>query len=250
MSGAAAAAPMRLAADADHDAPPAPRCARPLVGIAAVLLGAVISTLFTRVTSFGLADLRGAVHAGVDEGAWITTATTVGQMSIGPLAAWLALVFGVRRVLMVSAGVFFLMSALTPFAANLQHPVRRGTGARAFVRHLHSADHQLRAAKPAAALGGLRHRGLRAEFGTVAEHSGFAGGLLPRSPVMALDLLAGQHPVCRMLACIHFGMPNNADQPAALRHVDAPGIVYPWPASRCSTPASTRATGSTGSIPA
>ncbi len=119
MSGAVAAQPPRLAAEAHHAAPAAPRCQRPYVGIAAVLLGAVISTLFTRVTNFGLADLRGAVHAGVDEGAWITTASTVGQMSIGPLAAWLALVFGTRRVLLVASVVFALVSALTPFAPTL-----------------------------------------------------------------------------------------------------------------------------------
>jgi hypothetical protein len=34
------------------------------------LLGAVISTLDSRITTFGLADVRGAVHAGFDEGAW------------------------------------------------------------------------------------------------------------------------------------------------------------------------------------
>ncbi|MBV8703502.1 MAG: hypothetical protein JO118_07290, partial [Acetobacteraceae bacterium] len=99
---ASLAAPARLAPAAHHDAAPPPACARPFVGITAVLLGAVISTLYARITSVGLADLRGAVHAGFDEGAWITTAATVGQMAIGPLAAWLGLVFGVRRVLIVS----------------------------------------------------------------------------------------------------------------------------------------------------
>ena len=79
-----------------------------------MLLGSVISTLFSRITTFGLADLRGAVHAGFDEGAWITTAATVGQMCIGPIAAWIGLVFGPRRVLMVSASVFALVSALIP----------------------------------------------------------------------------------------------------------------------------------------
>src|SRR4029077_18793077 len=66
---------------------------RPMVGIGAVLLGAVISTLAGRLTTFGLADVRGAVHAGFDEGAWIPTAFTVGQMLIGPIASWL----GVNR---------------------------------------------------------------------------------------------------------------------------------------------------------
>ena len=109
----------RLAPHAHHIAPAAPLCTRPIVGIAAVLLGSVISTLFSRITTFGLADLRGAVHAGFDEGAWITTAATVGQMCIGPVAAWLGLVFGPRRVLMVSASVFAVASALIPNAPDL-----------------------------------------------------------------------------------------------------------------------------------
>ena len=109
----------RLAPAAHHDAPAPPRCIRPFVGIAAVLLGALISTLYGRITTFGLADLRGAVHAGFDEGAWITTAATVGQMAIGPVSAWLGLVFGVRRVLMVSATVFALTSVLIPYAPGL-----------------------------------------------------------------------------------------------------------------------------------
>ena len=116
MSGASLT---RLAPAAHHDAPPAPMCTQPLVGIMAVLLGAVISTLYGRITTLGLADLRGAVHAGFDEGAWITTASTVGQMCIGPLAAWLGLVFGPRRVLMISAGVFAATSALIPLSPNL-----------------------------------------------------------------------------------------------------------------------------------
>ena len=37
---------------------------RPLIGVIAVLLGAVISTLAGRLTTFGLADVRGAIHAG------------------------------------------------------------------------------------------------------------------------------------------------------------------------------------------
>jgi DHA2 family multidrug resistance protein len=109
----------RLAPASHHEAPPAPACTSPLVGIAAVLLGSVISTLYGRITSVGLADLRGAVNAGFDEGAWITTASTVGQMCIGPIAAWLGLVFGPRRVLTVSASVFAITSALIPFSPSL-----------------------------------------------------------------------------------------------------------------------------------
>ncbi len=46
---------------------------RPYIGMLGVLIGSIIATLASRVTTFGLADLRGGLHAGFDEGAWITT---------------------------------------------------------------------------------------------------------------------------------------------------------------------------------
>ena len=94
--------------------------ARPLIGILAVLLGSLISTLDSRITSFGLADVRGAVHAGFDEGAWIPTAFTVGQMLMGPVSVWLGMVFGVRRLLMISCAIFAISNFLLPFSPNLR----------------------------------------------------------------------------------------------------------------------------------
>jgi DHA2 family multidrug resistance protein len=93
--------------------------ARPMVGVVAVLIGSIISTLASRITVFGLADVRGAVHAGFDEGAWITTAFTVGQMLIGPVSPWLGAVFGPRRVLMISATVFMISNLLLPLSQDL-----------------------------------------------------------------------------------------------------------------------------------
>jgi DHA2 family multidrug resistance protein len=116
----AIAAPQALCHPDDRaaHAPPA-ISARPLIGVLAVLIGAIISTLDSRITSFGLADVRGAVHAGFDEGAWITTAFTVGQMMIGPISAWLGGVFGPRRVLTISVVVFGISNSLLPLSANL-----------------------------------------------------------------------------------------------------------------------------------
>jgi MFS transporter, DHA2 family, multidrug resistance protein len=91
----------------------------PYIGVLAVLLGSIISTLDSRITFFGLADVRGAVHAGFDEGAWVTTAVTVGQMMVGPVAAWLGMVFGPRRVLMISGNVFAISNFLLPFSPNV-----------------------------------------------------------------------------------------------------------------------------------
>src|SRR5690348_4624539 len=73
---------------------------RPYVGILAVLLGSVIATLGSRVTTFGLLDLRGGLHAGFDEGAWITTSFGIGQMVAGTVSPYLGAALGVRRVLL------------------------------------------------------------------------------------------------------------------------------------------------------
>ena len=62
---------------------------RPYVGIVGVLLGSIMGTLGSRTTSFGLADLRGGLHAGFDEGAWITTMFGVGQMLVGVASPYL-----------------------------------------------------------------------------------------------------------------------------------------------------------------
>jgi len=91
----------------------------PWLGMTAVLMGTFISTLSGRFSSFALADIRGAMHAGFDEGAWITTAQTVAQMLIAPFAVWAGSVFGSRQILIVSSLAFALVSLVTPFSPNL-----------------------------------------------------------------------------------------------------------------------------------
>lgn len=99
---------------------PPPATSFPWLGLTAVLLGTFISTLNTRLSSLGLADIRGAVHAGFDEGAWITTAQTVAQMLITLIAIWLGAIYGTRKVLMEAAAAFAVVSFLEPFSPNLQ----------------------------------------------------------------------------------------------------------------------------------
>jgi MFS transporter, DHA2 family, multidrug resistance protein len=107
-----------LAPHKDLHASPA-ACERPYIGILGVLIGSIISTLAGRLTTFELGDIRGAIHAGVDEGAWISTALTAGQMMMGPIAVWLGATFGPRRVLLGSAAVFTFLSVAIPYATNL-----------------------------------------------------------------------------------------------------------------------------------
>ena len=91
----------------------------PWVGLIAVLMGAFISTLNGRLSTFGLADIGGAVGAGFDEGAWITTVQTAAQMLITLPAVWMGATFGPRRVLIGASSAFALISLLTPYSPNL-----------------------------------------------------------------------------------------------------------------------------------
>jgi len=91
----------------------------PWLGLLAVLMGTFISTLNGRLSTFGLADIRGAVGAGFDEGAWITTAQTVAQMFITLAAIWMGAAYGARRVLIGASIAFAVISLLTPYSATL-----------------------------------------------------------------------------------------------------------------------------------
>jgi DHA2 family multidrug resistance protein len=86
----------------------------PVLGIVGVILGAGIVTLAGRLLSLGLADLRGGMGLGVDEGAWIGTAFNVALMFIGPLTVYFGALIGTRRVLLVCAAAFTLVSACLP----------------------------------------------------------------------------------------------------------------------------------------
>jgi DHA2 family multidrug resistance protein len=98
---------------------PSPPTAIPWLGLLAVLMGTFISTLNGRLSTFGLADIRGAVGAGVDDGAWITTAQTAAQMLVTIPAVWLGAAYGPRRVLIGASIAFAVISLLTPYSTTL-----------------------------------------------------------------------------------------------------------------------------------
>jgi DHA2 family multidrug resistance protein len=91
----------------------------PWLALFAVLLGTFLSTLNTRLSSIGLMDIRGAIHAGFDEGAWITTAQTMAQMLVCPIAIWMGHAYGARKVLIEAAIAFAVIAFLEPFSVNL-----------------------------------------------------------------------------------------------------------------------------------
>ncbi|WOH81790.1 MFS transporter [Bradyrhizobium sp. BEA-2-5] len=87
----------------------------PLFAVVAVLLGSFLANFDSRLTTVGLPDLRGAFSLGFDEGAWLSTAGIGSQIFIAPAVAWLATVFGLRRVLGIPSLVYAVVSLTIPF---------------------------------------------------------------------------------------------------------------------------------------
>ena len=227
-SGARNSEPQRTAVTASED--PALRTQivsdRPLIGVAAVLLGAIISTLDFRFTVFGLADLRGGVHAGFDEGAWIPTAFIVGQMLIAPCTAWLGAVFGPRLLLSVAATIFALSNLLLPFSASLG-PILvfqfiSGLASGTFVPLTLSFVVQNLPARLAVFGVAAYAMNLELSLNISASIEGwFSDNWSWRWMFWDTALLA---PL--MLVCVHFGMPRRTVNRELLRTGDGWGILY------------------------
>jgi DHA2 family multidrug resistance protein len=92
----------------------------PLLGVAGVLLGALIATCTGRLMSVGLADIRGALHLGIDEASWINTTFNASMMFIGPFSVYLGGLLGPRRVLLACAWIFTAVSFLIPLCHSLE----------------------------------------------------------------------------------------------------------------------------------
>ncbi len=89
------------------------------VGTCGVFLGAGMVSLYQRLLSAGLPDLRGALGLGIDEAAWIPTAYNMALMFMGPFSVYLGALLGVRRVLLWAGAVFTVASIALPFAPDL-----------------------------------------------------------------------------------------------------------------------------------
>jgi DHA2 family multidrug resistance protein len=91
---------------------------QPIFAVIAVLLGSFLANFDSRLTTAGLPDLRGAFSLSFDEGAWLSTASIGSQIFIAPAVAWLATVFGLRRVLGIPSLLYALISLLIPFVTH------------------------------------------------------------------------------------------------------------------------------------
>ena len=106
--------PLRVA-QSSAAAMPSELSKSPLLGILGVIIGAGVVTLTGRMISLGLADLKGALGFGFDDGAWISSAYNIALMFIGPFTVYLGALLGARRVLFLAATSFALICLLAPF---------------------------------------------------------------------------------------------------------------------------------------
>src|SRR5271168_889029 len=97
--------------------PETPSTHRIVIGILAVLLGGLLSTLNGRLLSVVLPDLRGILHLSVAEAAWIPTTYNMAIMFIGVFSVYLGALLGPRRILLASSLIYMLASLLLPLAS-------------------------------------------------------------------------------------------------------------------------------------
>ena len=88
-------------------------------GVAGVLLGAMIATCTGRLMSVCFADIRGALHLGVDEASWMDTSFNASMTFIGSFSLYLGGLFFPRHLLLACTWVFGAVSFLIPFCDSL-----------------------------------------------------------------------------------------------------------------------------------
>jgi MFS transporter, DHA2 family, multidrug resistance protein len=86
-------------------------------------LGAFMAVLNIQIVNASLADIQGAIGAGIDDGGWISTSYLIAEIVVIPLSGWLAQVFSIRKYLLVNATLFLLLSVACALARDLPHMI-------------------------------------------------------------------------------------------------------------------------------
>jgi MFS transporter, DHA2 family, multidrug resistance protein len=93
--------------------------ARTWVAVLGATLGAFMAVLNIQIVNASLADIQGAIGAGIDDGGWISTSYLIAEIVVIPLSGWLAQVFSVRLYLLTNAVLFLVLSAACALAQDL-----------------------------------------------------------------------------------------------------------------------------------
>lgn len=92
---------------------------REWLAVVGATLGAFMAVLNIQIVNASLADIQGAIGAGIDDGGWISTSYLIAEIVVIPLTGWLARVFSLRRYLITNAILFLAFSIACALAQNL-----------------------------------------------------------------------------------------------------------------------------------
>lgn len=93
--------------------------AKTWIAVIGATLGAFMAVLNIQIVNASLADIQGAIGAGIDDGGWISTSYLIAEIVVIPLSGWLAQVFSIRIYLLTNAVLFLLLSAACALAQDL-----------------------------------------------------------------------------------------------------------------------------------
>jgi DHA2 family multidrug resistance protein len=93
------------------------------LAVVGATLGAFMAVLNIQIVNASLADIQGAIGAGIDDGGWISTSYLIAEIVVIPLSAWLAQVFSVRIYLLTNAVLFLVLSVACAFAQDLSQMI-------------------------------------------------------------------------------------------------------------------------------
>jgi MFS transporter, DHA2 family, multidrug resistance protein len=89
------------------------------IAVIGATLGAFLAVLNIQIVNSSLADIQGAIGAGIDDGGWVSTSYLVTEIIVIPLSGWLAGVFSMRLYLLVNTALFLAFSVACAYAGNL-----------------------------------------------------------------------------------------------------------------------------------
>ena len=92
---------------------------RTWLAVIGATLGNFMAVLNIQIVNASLADIQGAIGAGIDDGGWISTSYLIAEIVVIPLSGWLAQVFSIRAYLLTNAILFLAFSAACALAQDL-----------------------------------------------------------------------------------------------------------------------------------
>src|SRR5437588_4267704 len=93
--------------------------AKTWIAVIGATLGAFMAVLNIQIVNASLADIQGAIGAGIDDGGWISTSYLIAEIVVIPFSGWLAQVFSIRIYLLTNAVLFLTLSVACAFAQDL-----------------------------------------------------------------------------------------------------------------------------------